>query len=82
MAITGAGGALGAAVSQQLAGEPGTDLLLSDVSAPSLQATVAGIPEADGSIETMLADVGDFAEVESVITRAVERFGHLDVLIS
>src|ERR1035437_4835449 len=82
VAITGAGGALGAAISQQLASEPATDLVLSDVSAPSLEATVAGLPDADGSVETVLADVSDLAEVESVITLAVERFGRLDVLIS
>ena len=28
------------------------------------------------------ADVGDFAHVEAVIQRAVDRFGHLDVLVS
>jgi 3-oxoacyl-[acyl-carrier protein] reductase len=87
VAITGAGGALGAAIAQRLAGEPDTDLVLSDASAPSLEATVVGIrpagaPEPDGGIETTLADVSDFAQVESVVTRAVERFGHLDVLIS
>ena len=43
VAITGAGGALGAAVSKQLAGEPATDLVLSDVSAASLEATVTGL---------------------------------------
>jgi len=82
VAITGAGGALGAAISQQLAGEPATDLVLSDVSAPSLEATVTGLGRTEGSVETLLADVSDFAEVESVITLAVERFGRLDVLIS
>jgi len=82
VAITGAGGALGAAVSKQLAGERDTDLVLSDVSAPSLEATVAGLLATDGSVETVLADVSDFAQVESVVGRAVERFGHLDVLIS
>ncbi len=81
VAITGAGGALGAAVSRQLASEPATDLVLSDVSAASLDATVAGLP-ATGPAETVLADVSDFDQVESVVTRAVERFGHLDVLIS
>ena len=30
----------------------------------------------------MLADVSDFAQVESVVARTVERFGRLDVLIS
>ncbi len=82
VAITGAGGALGGAVSRQLASEPATDLVLSDVSAPSLEATVSSLPETDGSVETMLADVSDFADVESVIGRSVERFGRLDVLIS
>jgi 3-oxoacyl-[acyl-carrier protein] reductase len=82
VAITGAGGALGAAVTRQLAAEPHTDLLLSDVSAPSLEATVAGLPPLEGSVETALADVSDFAQVEAAITLAVERFGRLDVLIS
>jgi len=82
VAITGAGGALGAAVSHQLAGEPATDVVLSDVNTDALEATVAGLPDTDGGVETLLADVSDFAEVESVVARAVERFGRLDVLIS
>jgi meso-butanediol dehydrogenase/(S,S)-butanediol dehydrogenase/diacetyl reductase len=82
IAITGAGGTLGAAVSRQLAGEPATDLVLSDVSAPSLVATVDGLSERDASIETVLADVSDVTQVEAVVERAVERFGRLDVLIS
>jgi 3-oxoacyl-[acyl-carrier protein] reductase len=82
IAITGAGGALGAAVSQQLASEPDTDLVLSDVRAPSLKASVDGIPPMDGSVETVLADVSEFGQVEAVVALAVERFGHLDVLIS
>ena len=82
VAVTGAGGALGAAISRRLASEPATDLLLTDVSAPSLEATLAGLSDTDGSVETALADVSDFAQVESVVNRAVERYGHLDVLIS
>ena len=82
VAITGAGGALGAAVSRQLASEPGTDLVLSDLSAPSLEVTVEGLFGPDGSVETVLADVSDFTQVEAVIKLAVERFGRLDVLIS
>jgi meso-butanediol dehydrogenase/(S,S)-butanediol dehydrogenase/diacetyl reductase len=80
--ITGAGGALGAAISHKLASEPDTDLVLSDVSARSLEATVAGLPAARGGVETALADVSDAAQVEAVVTTAVERFGRLDVLIS
>jgi meso-butanediol dehydrogenase / (S,S)-butanediol dehydrogenase / diacetyl reductase len=82
VAITGAGGALGAAVSRRLSGEPATDVVLSDVSETSLEATVAGLPEARGAIETTLADVGDETQVAAVVALAVERFGRLDVLIS
>ncbi len=82
VAITGAGGALGAAVSQQLAGEPATDLVLSDISAASLEETVAALPETDGGVQFKLADVSDITQVESVTSLALERFGRLDVLIS
>jgi 3-oxoacyl-[acyl-carrier protein] reductase len=82
IAITGAGGALGAALSAAFASEAGTDLVLSDVSAASLDATVAVLPERRGGVETVLADVSEFAQVESVVARAVDCFGRLDVLIS
>jgi meso-butanediol dehydrogenase / (S,S)-butanediol dehydrogenase / diacetyl reductase len=82
VAITGAGGALGAALSHQFAGEPATDLVLSDLNAQSLDLTLADLPATEGSVETVLADVSDYDQVESVVTLAVERFGRLDVLIS
>jgi 3-oxoacyl-[acyl-carrier protein] reductase len=80
--VTGAGGALGGAISRQLAGEPGTDLVLSDLSEASLEATVAGLPLQRGQVETRLADVSDVAQVEAVVALALERFGRLDALIS
>ena len=82
IAITGAGGALGAALSARLAGEPDTDLVLSDLSEDTLAATLAGLPEATGAVETLPADVSDIAQVEAVVARALEAFGRLDVLIS
>jgi meso-butanediol dehydrogenase / (S,S)-butanediol dehydrogenase / diacetyl reductase len=82
IAITGSGGALGAAVSRRLAGEPETELVLSDVSSESLEATVNGLPETGSPVETVLADVSDIAQVEAVVDLAVKRFGRLDVLIS
>jgi len=80
--ITGAGGALGGAVSRRLAAEHDTDLVLSDVSRSSLEETVASIADANGSIETTLADVSDFAQVEAVVETATNSFGRVDVMIS
>jgi NAD(P)-dependent dehydrogenase (short-subunit alcohol dehydrogenase family) len=80
--ITGAGGALGAAVARRLAGEPATDLVLSDISEPSLRATLGALPAGDATVETVLADVGDVDQVQRVVEKATERFGHLDVFVS
>jgi 3-oxoacyl-[acyl-carrier protein] reductase len=82
IAITGAGGSLGSAISARLAAEPVTDLVLSDVSAAALEATVDGLPVRDAPVETLLADVSDFEQVDAVVARTVERFGRLDVLVS
>lgn len=82
IAITGAGGSLGSAISARLAAEPGTDLVLSDVSAAALDATVDGLPVRDAPVETLLADVSDCEQVDAVVARTVERFGRLDVLVS
>jgi NAD(P)-dependent dehydrogenase (short-subunit alcohol dehydrogenase family) len=80
--ITGAGGALGGALSYRFASEPDTDLVLSDVSAPSLDATLAALPADCGDVATEVADVSDPAQVEAVVELAVQRFGRLDVLVS
>jgi 3-oxoacyl-[acyl-carrier protein] reductase len=80
--VTGAGGALGGAISRTLAGEEATDLVLSDVSQASLDDTVRGLPEQRGSIETILADVSEFDQVQAVVAHALDRFGHLDAMIS
>jgi meso-butanediol dehydrogenase / (S,S)-butanediol dehydrogenase / diacetyl reductase len=82
VAILGAGGTLGTALARQFAGEPRTDLLLSDLNEAALDETVASLPAPAGEVESVPADVSDFAQVEGVVKRAVDRFGRLDVLIS
>jgi 3-oxoacyl-[acyl-carrier protein] reductase len=82
IAITGAGGTLGAAISHHLAAQAPTDLVLSDISAAALEATEAGLEDEQAELATVLADVTDLAQVELVVARAVETFGRLDVLIS
>ena len=82
IAILGAGGALGSAVSRQLAGESLAGLVLSDVSRSSLETTLEGMPDNAVPLERVLADVSDVQQVEAVVQRALDRFGHLDVLVS
>jgi meso-butanediol dehydrogenase/(S,S)-butanediol dehydrogenase/diacetyl reductase len=82
IAITGAGGALGAALSAHFARDSDTDVVLSDVSEVSLDATVSGLTDVDGAVDTLVADVSEITDVEAVVARAVEKFGRLDALIS
>jgi 3-oxoacyl-[acyl-carrier protein] reductase len=82
IAITGAGGTLGAAISQHLAAQAPTDLVLSDVNSAALEATEAGVEDKQAQLATVLADVTDLAQVELVVAQAVEAFGRLDVFIS
>ena len=55
VAIIGAGGSLGAAIAERLAGEPDTALVLSDVSEASLEGTLAAVTAAAGPVESLLA---------------------------
>jgi 3-oxoacyl-[acyl-carrier protein] reductase len=82
IAILGAGGTLGTALSQHLAAEPETDLVLSDLSGDALAQASDGLAASAGEVVTLQADVSDFAAVENVVKHAVDRFGRLDVLIS
>jgi len=82
VAILGAAGTLGTALSRQFAGEPETDLVLSDLNEGALAEVAAGLPDGGARVEAAPADVSDFAQVEGIVRRAVDRFGRLDVLIS
>jgi 3-oxoacyl-[acyl-carrier protein] reductase len=80
--ITGAGGTLGAALSARFAGEPDTDVVLSDLNDAALSVSVAGLPEQRGAVETVAADVSEFEQVDAVAAHAIDRFGRIDVLVS
>ena len=81
IAITGAGGALGSALSSHFAADPDVDLVLSDRSQAALDATLAALPDGCGPVEALLAEVSRLEEVEAVVARAVDRFGRLDAVI-
>src|SRR5690606_32379709 len=54
VAITGAGGALGAALAAHYAGRPEVDLVLADVDRSSLDATLARLPDEGAATESLL----------------------------
>ena len=71
--ITGAGGALGGALSAHFASAADTNVVLGDLS-------VDGLLTGD-NVERVAVDVSDYTSVEAVVARAVERFGRVDALI-
>ncbi len=74
VAITGAGGALGGALSAHFAQAADTDLVLSDLDPAFLDRAPEGV-------ETVRADVSEPDQVEAVVARAMDRFGRLDAYI-
>ena len=67
VAILGAGGTLGSALSRQFAAEPRTDLVLSDLSEAALAQPARTLAPTPGEVATVPADVSDFAAVENVV---------------
>jgi 3-oxoacyl-[acyl-carrier protein] reductase len=82
IAVIGAGGSLGSAICGRLAAEAGTALVMSDISDAALAGSLTAVRATSGPTATITADVGRFADVESVVELAVSRFGRLDVLVS
>jgi NAD(P)-dependent dehydrogenase (short-subunit alcohol dehydrogenase family) len=77
--LTGAAGALGAALARRFAGEPDVNLAVADIDARGLDDLVAELPATVAAIPT---DVSDQGAVDALIDEAVARFGRLDVMIN
>jgi NAD(P)-dependent dehydrogenase (short-subunit alcohol dehydrogenase family) len=77
--LTGAAGALGAALARRFAGDPDVNLVVADIDARGLDDLVAALPATVAAIPT---DVSDQAAVDALIDEAVARCGRLDVMIN
>ncbi len=77
--VTGAAGGIGAATAVALAAE-GARVVVADV-APG-DGTVSQITAAGGEAVFLSCDVADPAQVEALMTGAVDRFGGIDVLMN
>ena len=79
--ITGGGTGLGRAMSLRMA-ELGAKMFLVARRREPLEETAAAIRKAGGICEFAIADVRDFAAVESAIEEAEKKFGRIDTLIN
>jgi 3-oxoacyl-[acyl-carrier protein] reductase len=75
--VTGAARGIGAAIALQFSRE-GASVVIADIDGEEAARTAASIP---GTL-ALQADVADPTEVRSVVTRVVDRFSRLDVLVN
>jgi NAD(P)-dependent dehydrogenase (short-subunit alcohol dehydrogenase family) len=79
--ITGAAQGIGLACGERFAQE-GARVVLADINAEKGEAAAESIRSAGGEAIFVGCDVGDKAQVVSLIDKAVEQYGRLDVMIS
>jgi NAD(P)-dependent dehydrogenase (short-subunit alcohol dehydrogenase family) len=77
--VTGAGSGIGRATALRFAAE-GAAVVVNDIAADAAEATARAITEAGGASVAHAGDIGDSAYVDSLVSAAVERHGHLDVM--
>lgn len=77
--VTGAGSGIGAATAALLA-EEGAAVVVADIAADAGEGVAAAIRDKGGVALAVATDMGEPAQVEALITRAVDEFGGIDVL--
>src|SRR5215831_10631651 len=79
--VTGAGGGMGTAICEVLAGS-GVSLGIVDVAADRLEMTAASVREHGGNVLTFAHDVGDADAVAATVETVAEQLGRLDILVN
>lgn len=79
--VTGGARGLGAAICKNLC-ETGASVIAADIRQEDLQNTADELARSGGSIETLILDVCDEAQVERALKQIVEKYGRLDVLVN
>ena len=79
--VTGGGRGIGKAIALRFA-EEGAKVVVDDVNDDIGNATVSAIADAGGEALFVNADVSDAADAESLIARAVDAYGTVDILVN
>ena len=79
--VTGAGGAVGAAVARRFADE-GARLLLADEDKEALDQIRQEGGHAAESVDGLSIDLASASQVDALVGRAVARFGRIDILVN
>lgn len=79
--VTGAGHGIGRAIAVRFGGD-GAQVIVNDVNAGNVEATVQEITSNGGLAVPGVADVSDKAQVDRLFDSVLERFGKVDVLVN
>lgn len=79
--VTGAGRGIGAAIARKLAAA-GAKVVVNDISAGRADESAAEITAAGGTAVGCASDVGTAAGAETLVARALEEWGRVDVLVN
>ncbi len=79
--VTGAARGIGRAICLELARQ-GANILATDVLVDELNETVKLIREAGAGAESIVTDITNPEAVEKLVDTAVEKFGHLDIMVN
>ena len=79
--VTGSGGGIGEGIAKRLAAE-GASVIVNDINAAAGEKVVAEIVAAGGKASFFAADVTKTDDVKALVQAAVQRYGHLDVMVN
>jgi 3-oxoacyl-[acyl-carrier protein] reductase len=79
--VTGAGGGIGSAIIRKLAGS-GCHVVVNDLDAPAADAIAAEAQSLGVEAMTHNGSVADLPAMESMVEAAMQRFGHVDLLVN
>jgi 3-oxoacyl-[acyl-carrier protein] reductase len=79
--VTGASRGLGAAIARTLARE-GAGVVLTDIDREGIERVAGEIGTTGQQAMAVVADVSVYSDIQALVDEALERFGHIDVLVN